>query len=530
MISDGETVTAEQQTRTRLFFPALSLYESRFFAPVFASAYFAVLLFFGLMFHRVGDFGAETDFYWGYALQARDLLLGKITIDAFHGPLYPLVLGLASKIFGDLFRSGIIISALSASLSLALIFEILKSVFSADVAFVSTILVAINKSFIQYSYTAGTDMFFVAVSLAGLFLLFRKPVITVLELCLSAACMSLAYLVRYNGFVFFLSIPSVIFLRAIQVKGLTRYSAVAIWIVVFIACVAPWSIYLKMNRGSFFYSKNYQNIAYEIFSRGKVTWDKFWSVSAGQYTGYSDVVLKARFLLVLVLLRNAFTHLVNDLSFLNNTSIGILSVVGGLFLAFSHPERRKIGLMLAFTSFFVVLLLVFYSERFSLLLIPMYAVSFTFFLKVFLAKFSTTKRAAPLLNFIVLALLLTSLADSYSFNSKNISSGPNEMLSIRDWFRNEYHGRYDNAKILARKPHIAYLLGMQFYPFPMIDDYDSLLAVMRRDSVRFLYYGNLEVGLRPQFLHLLDVDTTHAGLRLLCATSPPPAVLYEVTK
>jgi hypothetical protein len=299
---------------------------------------------------------------------------------------------------------------------------------------------------------------------------------------------------------------------------------------VFIAFAAPWSIYLKLNRGSFFYSRNYQNIAYEVFSEGKVTWDQFWSKSADQYTSYLDIILRNPFLFLMILSRNVFTHLANDVSRLNDISIGILSIAGGLFLAFYHPGRRKIGLMLVFTSFFVILLLVFYSERFALFLIPMYAVATTFFLKVFLAKFGHEKNVPLLLNFVVMMLLFIPCADSYSFNSRNISSGPNKMLFIKNWFQKQYHGQYDNAKILARKPHIAYLLGMQFHPFPVIDNYDSLLAVLRKDSVKFLYFSSLEAGLRPQFSNLLRFDVTHPGLKPLYITGPPPAVLYEVMK
>jgi len=310
---------------------------------------------------------------------------------------------------------------------------------------------------------------------------------------------------------------------------LPKYSAAVIWVVAFIVIAAPWSIYLKLNRGSFFYSLNYQNIAYEVFSDGKVSWDQFWSKSANQYVGYSDVFLRAPFLLLVTLLKNAFTHMVDDVSRLNDISIGILSIMGGFLLAFSHPDRKKIALMLVFTSFFLILLLVYYSERFALFLIPMYAACFTFFLKAFLAKFGHEKDVPIMLSFVVSVLLLMSCSYSCSFNYRNISSGPNEMLLIRDWFQKKYHGQYDNAKILARKPHIAYLLGMQFYPFPMINNYDSLVTVLRRDSVKFFFYGGLEANLRPKFSDLLKIDRVHAGLKPLFIANRPSAVLYEVT-
>jgi 4-amino-4-deoxy-L-arabinose transferase-like glycosyltransferase len=529
MVMNIETNTPEQLPRRKLLFPLEPLYDSRRFALTFTAIYFAVLLFFGLTFHKVGNFEVESDFYWEYAVQARDFLLGKVIIDPYHGPLYPWILGLFSKIFGDLFKTGIVISALSASLSLFLIFGILKSVFSSDVAFVSTILVAVNKSFVQYSYTAGTDMFFVAVSLAGLFMLFRKPVITVLELCLSAACMSLAYLVRYNGFVFLLIIPLVILLRSIQVKGLTKYSAVVIWVMVFIAFAAPWSIYLKLNCGSFFYNKNYQNIAYEVFAKGGISWERFWFLFANKFTSYSDVILKAPLLFLVTVSTNAITHLVSDAVLLNNTSIGVLSILGGLLFSISHPDRRKTGLILTYLSFFLVLLPVFYWERFSLFLVPMYAVFFTILFKTLLSKSGGRRGATILLDSIFIIVLVISYADSYSFNSKNISSGPNEVLAIRDWFQKQYGHEYDNARILTRTSQIAYYLDMQCYPFPMIDDYGSLLTLMKRDSVKFLYYGIFEATTRPKFLGLFRLDTIHAGLKPLCYSRTPAAVLYEVT-
>ncbi len=529
-VADRKFNPGEQSTRMKLLFQMEPLYESKRFALVFASLYLSILLFFGLTLHRVGDFGVETDFYWGFAPEAKDFLLGKITIDAYHGPLYSWVLGLLSKIVGDLFESGIVISAFSASLSLYFIFEIVRSVFSADIAFISIILTAVNKTFIQYSYSAGSDMFFVAISFAGLFLLFRKPVITTLELFLSAVLIGLAYLVRYNGLIFLVVIPLIILLRSIQVKGPANYVAALIWIVSFVALIAPWSIYLKLDRGNFFYNNNYQNIAYELFANGRISWDQFWFQSANQYTGYVDVILKAPFLFLSTVMKNAYIHLGDDISQLNNLCVGIPSVLGGIIFLLSHPDRKKIGLFLMFLSFFAVLLTVFYSNRFSLFLIPMYAVLFAIVFKVVLSRFGTKRFVTLLINSMVAAVICFSYADSYSFNSRNIQSGPNEMILIRDWFHKEYGDLYDNAKIAARKPHIAYILNMKLYLFPMVNSYDSLITVLRKDSVKFLYYGPFEANDGPQDADLLDSNKVHNGLKYLCGMRRPVGMLYEVIR
>ena len=487
----------DEFNRKKMFAPLRPLYESRRFALVFASIYFVILLFFALSFHRVGDFGVETDFYGGFVPEARDFLQGKITIDSYHGPLYPWILGLTSQLAGDMFRSGILISVLSASFSLFLIFGLIKSVFGADYAFVTTVFVAINLIFIQYSYSAGSDMLFVALAMSGLFFLFRTPMITISGLVLSAAAMALAYLTRYNGIVFSIAIPVAILLQAVKVEKLSRFKVVLIWLVIFLAVISPWSIYLRLNRGSFFFNKDYQNMAYELFARGRITWDEFWFRYAASYTSYLDVFLKAPLPFVVTILRNTYTHLISDVCQLNYSFAGILSIGGAFFFAFSHPNKRMVGLALVFAFFFLLLVPIFYSERFGIFLIPMYGMFFAVYFQYLLSKSGDRKIANLVVNSVVIIIMLASYTYAYSFNARNISSGPNDMLLAKKWFHESYGDQNENVKIAARKPHIAYVLGMEFYQYPMIGQYDSLIGRLRRDSVRFLYYGPFEANDGP---------------------------------
>jgi hypothetical protein len=50
----------------------------------------------------------------------------------------------------------------------------------------------------------------------------------------------------------------------------------AIFLGAFLVFIAPWGINCLIQKGSFFYNRNYLNIAYEMFAKGKVGWDQYW--------------------------------------------------------------------------------------------------------------------------------------------------------------------------------------------------------------------------------------------------------------
>lgn len=137
---------------------------------------------------------------------------------------------------------------------------------------------------------------------------------------------------------------------------------------------------------------------------------------------------------------------------------------------------------------------------------------------------------------LAVAAVTLTFVGSYEINSENIVPGTFGIIDTSKWFHKEYDDRYDNQRIAARKPHIAYFLNMRLYPFPMVDRYDSLIALLRRDSVKFLYYGAYEASDRSQFADLINGHKQHTGLKSLCivvepnASAKPMSVLYEVTK
>jgi len=153
---------------------------------VISAVYFVIVGLISFIFHTVGDFGIETDFFWGYVPSAKKFLSGEIPIDAFRGPFYPMVLAVFGFILGDFFHAGIFIAVLSASVLVFVTFELLKKIFSTVISFFVTVLLVVNPVFIQYTYSAGTDMFFNALAAVTLFFFFKDKELNYKNLILAA--------------------------------------------------------------------------------------------------------------------------------------------------------------------------------------------------------------------------------------------------------------------------------------------------------------------------------------------------------
>ena len=125
-------------------------------------------------------------------------------------------------------------------------------------------------------------------------------------------------------------------------------------------------------------------------------------------------------------------------------------------------------------------------------------------------------------------VVLLTFADSYKYNAQVIDSGPQEIPVIAAWFRNNIGPMPDTTSIIARKPHIAYYTGMRLYEFPYVTSLPDLETAVQNSGAKFLFYGYMEAGMRPQFQFLLDPSRAPKWLVPLTYTVQPPAVLYRV--
>lgn len=509
------------------FFP--EAVNHRFAGPVLAALYFVVMGFIALKYHVVGDYNVETDFYWSYVPQAKHILQGTIPIEDFHGPAYPVILALIGLFTRDLFHAGVVLSTLAAAAALFFIFGLFKKLFRADIALIGTLLVAVNTTFVQYSYTAGTDMFFLALALASTFFLFKDDELNRRSLIIAAILSGIAYLTRYNGIFIVPAVPAAILLaNPFRQEMKERVRTSALFVGVFFLTIAPWGVYCLIEKGSFFYSKNYLNIAYEMFAKGRIGWDQYWSVEAKQFTSLTQVIFADPGLFLSTLFRNVIEHASSDLGKLLGWHIGIFSLGGIILFIREKPSVRVLSYFLLAFVFFGVLLLVFYGERFSLYLLPAYialALRALTWQRLAEYRFWKTLQVGGLIGFV---LLIWSGTNSLEFNRLTIDSGPQEVVVIGKWFEQNIGEGESGKVIIARKPHIAYYLDMQMQLFPYVETYAELVAEMKKTNASYLYFSVMEAGMRPQFRNLLDPRNAPPELRPLTYVAYPPAVLYKV--
>ena len=503
----------------------------KYIGLIFAGFYFLVVGIISFVFHTVGDYGIETDFFWGYVPNAKEFLSGEIPMDAFRGPLYPVVLGIFGFIVGDFFNAGILIGVLSAAFVIYFTFEVLKKIFSSQISFFVTLLLAVNPVFIQYSYSAGTDMFFNALVAATLFFFFRTNELSYKNLILAAIFAGLSYLTRYNGIFLISFVFVLLFVNYLKLSWTKRIKSALVFTAVFILTFSPWGLYTLSEKGSFLYNENYKNIAYEVYGKGKISWDDFWFKESSSINSLSEVIFKDVGLFVSTVLNNVADHFFNDMEKLLGWHLGVFVILGLILLIFSNPfkswKTKENAYYLVNVFFFGLLLLVFYSERFSLFLIPFYAllaVQPFFAEKLRLAKFFPV-----VLRYVLISgLIVYSLVNSYSFNSGNINSGPTELLVLRDWYQENVPDNIKGEIVAARKAHVAYYLDMKFQLIPMADSYNELIRKLREQDVDYLYFGIAEAGLRREFQFLIDPKGVHPGLEVVVYFEDPPSVLYKV--
>jgi hypothetical protein len=500
---------------------------------IIAGFYFVVVSLISFLFHKVGDYGIETDFFWGYVPSAKEFLSGHIAIDGFRGPLYPMALGVVGFLIHDFFKAGILIAVLSASFVIYFTFEILKKIFSPQISFFVTLFLAVNPVFIQYSYSAGTDMFFNALVAATLFFFFKNKELNYKNLILAAFFGGLSYLTRYNGIFLISFVFVILFINYWNISWSNRVKSSLLFALVFIVTFSPWGFYCLSEKGSFFYNENYKNIAYEIYGKGKISWDDFWFNESKNITSMSQVVFKDTGKFLSTVINNIADHFINDMEKLVGWQLGVFVILGLILLILSNPikklKTRATAYYLINLFFFGLLLLVFYSERFSLYLIPFYGL---IAIHPFFSEELRLKKFLPL-NFryvLIIGIIIFTFVKSYSFNSENINSGPTELLTLRDWYEHNIPDSLKGKIVAARKAHVAYYLGMKFQLMPMADSYDEFIKKLREEHVDYLYFGIAEAGLRRELQYLINPKSKHPGLEVVVYFNDPPSVLYRVIK
>ncbi|MBC8343265.1 MAG: glycosyltransferase family 39 protein [Bacteroidetes bacterium] len=491
--------------------------------------YFIIMTLVSFTFHKIADYGIESDFVGAYIPQAMKLSDGIFIIDKYKGPFYPMVLYVINLFFNNFLNAGIFIAILSASFGVYFFYSLFRILFSPLVAFITTILMAVNTTFILYTYSAGTDMFFFLIAAGALFFLLRNKEFKWINVFLAGLFAGLAYITRYNGiFLLVGSVSVILFINLFRMSWVKRFIATAIFVGTFILIITPWGFYTHKEKGKAFWNQNYQNVAYEYLAKGEMGWDEFWyQGNRDKYSSLSQVILQEPGKFFKKFVNNSFDHLGKDLGSLIGWHVAIFSIIGLLLLFTKPPTRHQWSYYLTCLLFFGVLLLVFYSERFSLFLIPFYTV---FGVNALFSENKYVKdkiiKSPVLIVLISGILLIWTFSNSYKYNSENINSGDKNLLKLKEQFDQVEPINMRGDKILARKAHIAYYLGLEMPWVKLSNNYYEQMALIWRNGIDYVSYGIWEMGRGLNFLQ--DPDKLPPNFEIIAYSAQKNKVISKI--
>jgi hypothetical protein len=187
--------------------------------------------------------------------------------------------------------------------------------------------------------------------------------------------------------------------------------------------------------------------------------------------------------------------------------------------------RRLWPLLLAFALLFLTLVPIFYSERYGLPLIPIYATfaAAAFTSPILALAFGRAPRLWLKPALAGLPLLLA-FQTEVKATRRNLEQLPVEVLDCAETLRAL---RRPGDGVICRKPQIAFHGGVAAVPFPFTRTLPELAEYARGQGARWLYMSWPEAEMRPAYWYLLDTTVVVPGLTIR-RIGHRPAILYEI--
>jgi len=485
----------------------------------------AALCWVAFVWHPIGDYLTESDFYGAYAPGARLILSGTIDPARYrvYGPVYEFLLAAVGFVARDLFTAGRVISVAAAAGTLALWLRLLTRRVSPAAGFWCVLLLAANPVFFRYGYSATTDAPSVLLLSASLFALLgmrgaRAPL-------WAGLLAGLATLARYNlvalvpASILCLLLPGV-------APGGARRRAILTWLLGCGVVLAPWTVF-SLWRGHVPGEElflNYGFYANSTSARHVQDWTAAARDTASRTT-FLELMRRDGPRLLAGWAGNAADHLRHDLGTLIGWPTAVLAAAGAVFGLAGSAWRRHAGLFVAWAFGFLALVPVFYSDRYSLAVLPFYLAAAA--LGITAAPGPARLRTALGVIAALVALSATGfqIADSVHLQRRVAHDLPREVLATGRVLRTLAP---DGGRIMARKGHIGYYSGLDVVDFPRVDSLETLGRHARAAGAEFLYFSWVEAQLRPEFSYLLDTTGTVPGLEVIHVTDRNPSVTYRI--
>jgi hypothetical protein len=483
---------------------------------------------------RIGAYGVETDFYGDYAPDAVRLKQGQFPINEFQGPGYPAALAIVETAESDAFRAGRLISAASAALVGLLAFFLFRDLFGDWAGLGTELLVLVNGIFPSMAVTASTDMLFVALCLAAIVLFLREGARPGVRVAAAGVLTGLAFLTRYNGAflipVFLVGLAS---LESFGPRRRDRLRLAGLFLGIAFLTTLPWFYANHLHHGSALFNRNYLNMATQFYG------DQL----GADLTGDGTAVAETRFhsfwdVLRFQPLRIARRYPANLLASIRKSLssrligpfLGLATVLGAVLVPWRGRNSGRL-LWLAFLGacYFLVTALTHWEPRYYLLPGVLYAGLAAFAIvrgARWLSDAGRNPRFAAAAGTAVF-LVLWALAARASAAGVHalIRSEPVEVLDACDYLRRE--GVRD-ARIMARKPHLAAVCGQRMEDFPPVESLGELQSWLAGHPVDYVVFSEVEAQRRKGIAALRDPTAAPPWLDRAWTSSDPLFILYRV--
>lgn len=494
--------------------------------------------------HPFGTYATETDFYHFFAPDAERLGQSQFPTNTYQGPGYPATLIALAKLTGqsaDLFTVGKWLSVVCAVLTGWLVFVLFARLWGVWAGLGAQLLVITSGELPQFSISATTDVFFLALCLATLVVFTSERLPLPWRVGLTAALASYSYLARYNGlFLVLACLAGLVLFNLFNLSWRARLQQAALFVLVFLVVASPWFYFNAKHHGSPLYNTNYLNIATEFYPelvKGKVNQDATRALEE-RFHSFGDVLRydPARlFKLYPVNLWDSLRNIVKTTLLFQGVAWAAL---GGLALVlWERRSRAALLLVLTGTLYLLLMALNHWETRYYFFVLVLSAGLAVYFsarlFELLAAKLGTRlnfkQPALAALPFVVFGLLwAASLREARANVQEFLGSHPSEVIAARSYLQSvNACNAQAHKKIVARKPHLSYLCRGEWLFFPQVKTVDELQSWLAQNPIDYLLLSEREMKERKGLKQLGDPAKAPAWLRPVWSQDKPVAVLYQ---
>jgi hypothetical protein len=382
------------------------------------------------------------------------------------------------------------------------------------------VLLATNAVFFRQAYWVTTDALAVALQSLAMWAFMRERPRARMALAAGGAA-GLAFLTRYTSA--WLLPAGIVALGLIEhlPAGVTLRDRMKLWgayVGGFTLLALPWIVFARLHGGAVQF---HQLLAFDLYAtRDGMSWDDFLARVWPRYVNDPWLLYRSDPSgLVRHLTANLVTHLAADVRRLLGVPLALASGAG---LLLAGLRRERVALLLAQAGAWSYLALVpaGYNERYALAVLPCYVALATLAFEVPLtpplrsgrkaARHASAARWLPALRaLLLLAVAVTSARASVRLQKAVLEQQPLEALACARTLRALAR---PGDRVIARKPHVGWLAGVDTEPYSSSDDLAGLADAARRSGARWLYLSASEALLRPRTAFLLDTTTVVPGL------------------